>query len=95
MDLEGVRVEDVELVEVMELVRFGIVMVAARSSAVGLLLYMCVDAVSMGLGVCMMGNEVEMRTGLDGEEEEVEVSAGVDGTVGDGGREPKEVVREL
>lgn len=77
MGLEGVRVEDVEVIE---LVRVGVVMVAVRSSAVGLLLY--VDVVSM---------ELDM---LDGEEE-IEDSAGVDGSVGDGGREPKEVVREL
>lgn len=83
MGLEGVRVEDVEVVEVVELVRVGIVMVAVRSSAVGLLL-------------CMMGNEVEVRIVLDDEEEEgVEDSAEVDGSVGDGGREPKEVMREL
>lgn len=92
MGLEGVRVEDVEVVEVTEVVRVGIVMVAVRSSAVGLLLYVCVDDVSMGLGMCMIGNEVEVRTVLDGEEED---SVGVEGSVGDGGREPKDVVREL
>lgn len=93
MGLEGVRVEDVEVVEVTEVVRVGIVMVAVRSFAVGLLLYVCVDDVSMGLGMCMIGNEVEVRTVLDGEEEED--SVGVEGSVGDGGREPKDVVREL
>lgn len=92
MGLEGVRVEDVEVVEVTEVVRVGIVMVAVRSFAVGLLLYVCVDDVSMGLGMCMIGNEVEVRTVLDGEEED---SVGVEGSVGDGGREPKDVVREL
>jgi hypothetical protein len=66
---EGVKVDDVEEEDVIELVRVGIGM-AVRSSAVGLLLYVCVAVVSMGLGVCMEGNEVEVRTVLDGDDKE-------------------------